>query len=565
MIRTKGEAGTGNIVEAVRHMRAVFGGIRRLRSLGRGRAVDRGEEPRRRRYELVRVGGRARQAAGRELHARAASRPRPTRRCDAAGRRGVFVGSGIFKSDDPARRAKAIVEATTHFNDPEILARVSTRPRRGDARPRQQGSRRKSCSRPAAGSGRCEVASPAPSRGTFASTLAVQRFAAGRRRSRGRGRPSSWKDSTACHPRRGIDRHRPPPAALRARGRHPRFRRARVRHLCRNDPARRRVRFHQLVLGEIDIEVERNGVRTPGGELRSRSRARRATRSRCAGSSSARPDVRAGARASRSSRAGRGARAPAPGEVPVASFHPELTEDTRVHELFLECERGGPCRGIASGLIAGEALFPRVLDGDAVSGHSKWSSIKHKKGAADAKRGQLFSKLCAAIIVAAREGGPGPRRQRDARGGDPEGRATTRCRRTTSSARSRAGRAPARTGRGDETVLRGLRPGWRRGARRGGDGQPQPHSCRRQAHLREERRQPGRESGVVAWLFERKGVVLVPADSVDEDELDDGGRGRGRRRRHARGLELPGDDGPRSSPPCGRRSTQRASVRRRPS
>ena len=74
------------------------------------------------------------------------------------------------------------------------------------------------------------------------------------------------------------------------------------------------------------------------------------------------------------------------GRFIVASFHPELTDDTRIHERFLQLGRGR-----------------RVL-----SGHCKWSSIKHKKGAADAKRGKLFSKLSRAIIVAAQEGGPDP-------------------------------------------------------------------------------------------------------------------------------------------------------------
>ena len=73
------------------------------------------------------------------------------------------------------------------------------------------------------------------------------------------------------------------------------------------------------------------------------------------------------------------------GRFLVAAFHPELTDDTRLHELFLESVR--------------EA---------SLSGHSKWSSIKHKKGAADAKRGQLFSKLSKAIIVAAKKGGGDP-------------------------------------------------------------------------------------------------------------------------------------------------------------
>ncbi len=78
-------------------------------------------------------------------------------------------------------------------------------------------------------------------------------------------------------------------------------------------------------------------------------------------------------------------------------------------------------------------------------GHSKWSSIKHKKGAADAKRGKLFSKLSRAIIVAAKEGGGDPGQQPRAAERDREGAARTRCRRTTSTARSRRARAPTPT------------------------------------------------------------------------------------------------------------------------
>ena len=74
------------------------------------------------------------------------------------------------------------------------------------------------------------------------------------------------------------------------------------------------------------------------------------------------------------------------GRFLVAAFHPELTDDTRLHELFLE------------------SRTRRAI----LSGHSKWSSIKHKKGAADAKRGKLFSKLARSIIVAAKEGGGDP-------------------------------------------------------------------------------------------------------------------------------------------------------------
>ncbi len=80
-----------------------------------------------------------------------------------------------------------------------------------------------------------------------------------------------------------------------------------------------------------------------------------------------------------------------------------------------------------------------------MSGHSKWSSIKHKKGAADAKRGKLFTKLSRAIIVAAREGGPDPAGNALAPERDREGARATRCRRTTSSGRSRRARAPTPT------------------------------------------------------------------------------------------------------------------------
>ena len=125
MIRSKGEAGTGDIVEAVRHMRRISGEIRRLQTLGRHGARDRREgapgaaRPRAR--------GRARPASCRSCcSARAASPRRPTRRSMMQlGAEGVFVGSGIFKSEDPAPRAAAIVEATTHFQDPDRVARAS--------------------------------------------------------------------------------------------------------------------------------------------------------------------------------------------------------------------------------------------------------------------------------------------------------------------------------------------------------------------------------------------------------------------------------------------------------
>jgi pyridoxal 5'-phosphate synthase pdxS subunit len=124
MIRTKGEAGTGDIVNAVRHMRAVFGQIRRLQTLSEDELYTEAKElqaP----LELVRwVAGSGRLPVV-TFTAGGIATPADAALCMQLGADGVFVGSGIFKSSEPSVRAKAIVEATTHFNDPEILARVS--------------------------------------------------------------------------------------------------------------------------------------------------------------------------------------------------------------------------------------------------------------------------------------------------------------------------------------------------------------------------------------------------------------------------------------------------------
>ena len=114
MIRSKGEAGTGDIVEAVRHMREITGEIRRLRTLGDDRAGDRGEGARARRSTSSR-----RRRDGRLpvvlFCAGGIATPADASLMMQLGAEGVFVGSGIFKSEDPPRRARAIVEATTHF------------------------------------------------------------------------------------------------------------------------------------------------------------------------------------------------------------------------------------------------------------------------------------------------------------------------------------------------------------------------------------------------------------------------------------------------------------------
>ena len=125
MIRTKGEAGTGDIVNAVRHMRAVFGDIRRLGSLAEEELFAEAKNlaaP----YELVKWVAEHGRLPVVTFTAGGIATPADAALCMQLGADGVFVGSGIFKSDDPPARAKAIVEATTHFRDPEILARVST-------------------------------------------------------------------------------------------------------------------------------------------------------------------------------------------------------------------------------------------------------------------------------------------------------------------------------------------------------------------------------------------------------------------------------------------------------
>jgi pyridoxal 5'-phosphate synthase pdxS subunit len=124
MIRTKGEAGTGDIVNAVTHMRAVFGHIRRLQSLREDELYTEAKELRAS-YELVRWVAEHGRLPVVTFTAGGIATPADAALCMQLGADGVFVGSGIFKSDDPSPRAKAIVEATTHFRDAEILARVS--------------------------------------------------------------------------------------------------------------------------------------------------------------------------------------------------------------------------------------------------------------------------------------------------------------------------------------------------------------------------------------------------------------------------------------------------------
>jgi pyridoxal 5'-phosphate synthase pdxS subunit len=124
MIRTKGEAGTGNIVEAVRHMRAVQDGIRRLQALLQEELVAEAKAlgaP----LELVMEVHKVGKLPVVNFAAGGVATPADAALMMQLGAEGVFVGSGVFKSSDPATRAQAIVKATTHYQDPAIIAKVS--------------------------------------------------------------------------------------------------------------------------------------------------------------------------------------------------------------------------------------------------------------------------------------------------------------------------------------------------------------------------------------------------------------------------------------------------------
>jgi len=124
MMRTKGEAGTGNVVEAVRHARSVLGDIRRLQNMAPEEMMAAAKEmgaP----YELVVETAKLGRLPVVNFAAGGLATPADAALMMQLGVDGVFVGSGIFKSSDPARRGKAIVEAVTHYNDAVILAEIS--------------------------------------------------------------------------------------------------------------------------------------------------------------------------------------------------------------------------------------------------------------------------------------------------------------------------------------------------------------------------------------------------------------------------------------------------------
>jgi pyridoxal 5'-phosphate synthase pdxS subunit len=124
LIRTKGEAGTGNVVEAVRHMRAVVSAIRRLTLLSPEERMAEAKSlgaP----YELVKLVAETGRLPVPNFAAGGIATPADAALMMALGAESVFVGSGIFKSDDPAKRAKAVVRATTHWQDAKLVAEVS--------------------------------------------------------------------------------------------------------------------------------------------------------------------------------------------------------------------------------------------------------------------------------------------------------------------------------------------------------------------------------------------------------------------------------------------------------
>jgi len=153
-----------------------------------------------------------------------------------------------------------------------------------------------------------------------------------------------------------------------------------------------------------------------------------------------------------------------------------------------------------------------------MSGHSKWSSIKHKKGAADAKRGQLFTKLTRALIVAAKDGGPDPAANLALQNAIEKARAASMPKDNIERAIARGSGTGADAASYEHISYEGYGPGGvavyvdvLTDNRNRTAGEVRHVFARHDGNLA--------ESGAVAWLFERRGVVLVDRDSTDEDEL----------------------------------------------
>ena len=153
-----------------------------------------------------------------------------------------------------------------------------------------------------------------------------------------------------------------------------------------------------------------------------------------------------------------------------------------------------------------------------MSGHSKWSSIKHKKGAADAKRGKLFSKLSRAIIVAAREGGPDPAANLALANAVEKARSYSMPKENIERAIARGSGADADASAFETVVYEGYGPsGVAVIVEALTDNRNRTASDVRHVFAKNDGNLGG--SGAVSWLFERRGLVLVDADKADEDEL----------------------------------------------
>jgi pyridoxal 5'-phosphate synthase pdxS subunit len=124
MIRTKGEAGTGNVVEAVRHARNVLGEVKRIQTMDITELMALARDLKAP-YELIKGIHDTGKLPVVNFSAGGIASPADAALMMQIGVEGVFVGSGIFKSENPSVMAKAIVKATTHYNDPEMLAEIS--------------------------------------------------------------------------------------------------------------------------------------------------------------------------------------------------------------------------------------------------------------------------------------------------------------------------------------------------------------------------------------------------------------------------------------------------------
>ena len=277
---------------------------------------------------------------------------------------------------------------------------------------------------------------------------------------------------------------------LRARRGHPRVRASGVRHVRRDDRAR--------------PQPSRASSTSRSGATRSAARWRR-SRPICRSPGSTTPVRAVFIRAPWVEDVGPGVEVLAEidgrpvlareGRFLVAAFHPELTDDTRLHELFLESVREGR-----------------------LSGHSKWSSIKHKKGAADAKRGQLFSKLSKAIIVAAKNGGGDPTNNLALQNAIEKAKSYSMPRDNIDRAIAKGSGADADADAFESITYEGYGP----------EGVAvivealTDNKNRTAADVRHLFAKHGGNLGTdgsVSWQFERRGVVVVPADGVDEEEL----------------------------------------------